>query len=898
MIPYLVGPTESRLGGAAGAGWYGVPDVPTSYGRRPRLLRALDRSDGCPLVLVSAPAGTGKTALLADWVSAGGPRDPTAWVTFEGMDAAFWPGVIGALEALGVRLTPRAASGGDVPLERRTRRMIAESVARLPARVTVVVDGYDLLSADVAADLDFLLRHSGHRLRLVMLTRVDPALPLYRYRLEDMVCEVRMADLAFTDREAGVLLERAGVTLGAESVHALNTRTRGWAAGLRFAARMLLPRQDRDAAVAEIVGDTGNIAEYLVGEVLAAQTPAVRSLLLATSIPETIQPGLALALAGPSAPRMLAALTRDNVFIEQVPGHRGSYRYHPFFRDMLRAELAHESPEEMGRLQRTAAEWFAGEGLVTPSVVHFAAIDAWEDAAAAVVEALAVGELLVEDGASGLARSFGRMPAAAGGRSATIVRATLALGAADASGFADELSSLGDAAEEQTSGQRWAEDLTVRVLQAVGGRSAADPDEAMALATAAEQALETPGSGLSVGTHPQLIGLVQASAGIAAVRRGDLAEAVAIFEDGISVAGGPGAEALLVEGLGHLAIIAACRGELSQAAELAARALGLVERVGSRATDWSAAATVALAWVETERYDLRAAGDHVRSVDQADPPLGDPIPHAVLALVRSRLKIAHGDRLGALGELEHAPGRLVDAKDWLGDRLRTELAQLRIAAGQPAVALVEAEDLATCPETALVVALAKLELGDLGAADDSLSTVLSAHVAVPTQVSGWLAECTRSLRDGESDRAEAALRRALELGAPERLRRPFHEAPVAVRQLLVRDAELCAQHGWLFEVSGRPSQRLADQRTGGRSPAAAVTTDASGPVLVVEELTAKEAEVLGHLASLLTTEEIAGVMYISVNTVRTHVRNILRKLGVTRRNAAVRRAHELQLLRH
>jgi LuxR family maltose regulon positive regulatory protein len=119
---------------------------------------------------------------------------------------------------------------------------------------------------------------------------------------------------------------------------------------------------------------------------------------------------------------------------------------------------------------------------------------------------------------------------------------------------------------------------------------------------------------------------------------------------------------------------------------------------------------------------------------------------------------------------------------------------------------------------------------------------------------------------------------------------------VAVRQLLVPDVELCAHHGWLFEVSGRPSQRLSDQRVAGRSPTVAVTTDASGPVLVVEDLTAKEAEVLDHLASLLTTEEIASVMYISVNTVRTHVRNILRKLGVTRRNAAVRRAHELQLL--
>jgi LuxR family maltose regulon positive regulatory protein len=260
----------------------------------------------------------------------------------------------------------------------------------------------------------------------------------------------------------------------------------------------------------------------------------------------------------------------------------------------------------------------------------------------------------------------------------------------------------------------------------------------------------------------------------------------------------------------------------------------------------------------------------------------------LLAVIRARLQVAHGDRLGALGGLEHAAAGMMDERGWLGEQLRIELAHLRVAAGEPAVAMAEVEGLDD-PGAALVVGLAQLQLDDPTDAA-AMSAVLSKRAAAPTQVSGWLLECARRLHDGVSVKAHEALHRALKIAAQERLRRPFHEAPAVVRQLLVRDPHLSVEHGWLFEVSGRPSQRLSAQGpavTPVRTPA---------PALVVEELTERELEVLAHLANLLTTEEIASVMYISVNTIRTHVRNILRKLGVTRRNAAVRRARELELL--
>ncbi|MER7604494.1 LuxR C-terminal-related transcriptional regulator [Nocardioides sp. NPDC127503] len=846
----------------------------------------LDRSDACPFVLVSAPAGTGKTALVADWVAAGGEQDRTAWITFEGTDVAFWPGLFECLESLGVAVPPDTVPGDEGPLDRQVRRTVAEAVGNHPARLTVVVDGYELLSADVAEDLDFLLRHSGDRLRLVMATRADPVLPLYRYRLDDMVVEVRMSDLAFTDEEAGELILRAGVKLTQCSVGALNARTKGWAAGLRFGAQLLRLRQDPDDAVAEIVGDTGNIAEYLVGEVLAAQSPDVRALLLATSVPDTIQPGLAEALAGPTAERTLTFLTRDNVFIEPVPGRTGCYRYHPLFRDLLRAVLAYEAPDEMRRLQRTAAEWYAHDGQVTESVGHFVAIEAWEEAAAEVVDDLAVGQLLLDDSTSALTRSLRSIPSELEDPASTVVRATLALGAGDTTGFTNELAQVRIGSGERSGSHLWATNVSVRVLEAVGAQASQDPSEAMSLATAAEEALDAPDRGPKGSSRPELIALVILSKGIAALRQGRLAAADAMFKSGVAAAAAAGSEAVLVECLGYQALIACHRGKLSRASKLGARAIDAAERIGVTA-DRSAAARVALGWVEMERYDLRLAADHVQSVERLDLPLRDPVPPAFLAMVRARLQMAHGDRLGALNGLEQAAAGIMDEHGWLGRQLRIELAHVRVAAGEP-VPVAQVEGLGDEPEAALVVGLAQLQLGDPNAA--AMSTVLSKRAAVPIQVSGWLVECARRLHDGPSVRARAALERALTLASQERVRRPFHEAPSMVRQLLMRDQQLSAEHQWLFEISMGPSRRLSVQK-----PALAAVA-ASPSELVVEELTEKEQEVLGHLADLLTTEEIASVMYISVNTIRTHVRNILRKLGVTRRNDAVRRARELRLL--
>jgi LuxR family maltose regulon positive regulatory protein len=853
---------------------------------------SLGRGETNPLVLVSAPAGTGKTSLVADWVRSLDPPDRTAWVTVEVDEEAWWPALAGCLERLGVPVSGRAFPTDVV--DRQALLSLTAAIAHLPAPVTVVVDGYELTSAEVAADVDFLLRHSGHRLRLVIVTRVDPVLPLYKYRLADTMTEVRMSDLAFTDDEASQLLVNCGVQLSPSSVHALNRRTEGWAVGLRFAARILAQRSDPDAAVAEITGDTGNIAEYLLGEVLESQTPEVRRLLLSTSVPDTLPPGLVQQLGGRSALRTLSLLTRGNAFIEPLPRHAGSYRYHPLFRDLLRAQLAYESPELMEGLQRTTAEWYARRGRTAESVRHLVAINAWADAAAAIVDDLAVGELLLHSRSASLVRSIEAIPEDQTHPAVCVVRATLALASGDADRFDEELQAATERSHETNSPHDRAVALAVAVLNVVRARHVEDASATVALAERAERLLEAWDDRSTLDRHPELLALVLTAKGSAEARQGRLKQAYDTFSSGADVAVTPGAEGLLLECLGQMAVLACFEGHVALAGTLATRANEVAEHSGLAVAGRPAAAASALAWVSAERVDARHGLLQVDAAERSDPTAPDPVARTLLTIAKVRLETARGHLHRALDEIDEATAALPENQGWMADKLRIEKCHLRVANGEPQLALRELEEVQDLrgPEATLVAAQAHLQQGDDEAAAASLGPVLAKDAPPDTQTAGWLVEAARQLHRGSSARARTALRRALRLAAHETLRRPFMEAPPGVRHLIANDPELTSESAWLVDDAPRSAQdHLRRSALRGEK-----TAEPADQFPVVENLTAKELEVLGHLAELLTTEEIASAMFVSVNTIRTHVRSILRKLGVSRRNAAVRRARDLALL--
>ena len=303
------------------------------------------------------------------------------------------------------------------------RPVLAEIASTLSGReepLALVLDGWEFTTDDVAEGFDFLLRHSQGKLCAVIVTRSDPVLPLHRYRLGGLMTEVRSADLAFSHDEVRELVVASGLTLTDQSVEPLATRTRGWAAGLRFATMWLRHQPDPDAAVLELAGDTGNIAEYLMAEVLELQSEADRELLLNTCVVEILRPGLIEELGGRTAARGLAQLAHGNAMVETVADHPGWYRYHPFFRELLRAELNYLAPARAIALHRRAARWLADNGALGAAVWHAVAAYQWPEAAQYVVDDLAVAAVFQgceQEGLSSTLRAHAGQRAGCGRRS-------------------------------------------------------------------------------------------------------------------------------------------------------------------------------------------------------------------------------------------------------------------------------------------------------------------------------------------------------------------------------------------------------------------------------------------------------------------------------------------------
>ena len=771
--------------------WFGVPAAPPAFVCRPRPLELLERGRGRRLVLVSAPAGCGKTALVAQWVREGTTPARTAWVTLEAREDGVWRGILGCLERLGITVDGLWPREGDTSIDRTRLADLAAAVVGHDRRVTVVLDGAEVMSGAMGDDLDFLLRHSADRLQLVLITRSDPVMPLYRYRLEEAMTELRMSDLACDDDEAAALLAASGVRLPPEALRALNTRAQGWVVGLRFAGRHLAEVEDPVAAVSEVVGDRGDIAEYLLGEVLDAQTPEVRRLLLSTSVADVLRPGLAEALGGRSVSRTLALLTRENAFIESVPEHPGFYRYHPFFRDLLRAELAYESPALLERLQHAAAAWFASRDMPTQSVRHLVAVSDWSAAADEVVDRLMVGDLVLSGGPGTLRGLFADLPNRLPAPAPALVAATTLLAGGDLRGSGSALARAREVMALSGEGSAAAE-VTLAVLEALHARQSPDPARLDAHSELALSALDS--SAVPAHVVTELGGLVRVGQALARMRQGCAEDARALLASTVRRGTAAGRGLVEMECLGHLALLACLRGELPLAGALASRAVRAAERSGVEPTEQSAIPYVALAWVDLERGEVASAGDHVVLASTTCFLGGDPVARSLLAVVTARHQAARGHVRAARTLLGQALAPVGDADPWLTELLRGEVAGL----------------------------------GDAGQDPD-----------------GRDLDAFERLGSGLSDGREQVV------------------------------------------VSRRPPPSA-------EPPVPPV--EPSLPAELVEALTPKESEVLGHLAELLTTEEIATAMFVSVNTVRTHVRSILRKLGVSRRNAAVRRARELNLL--
>ncbi|MFF0879159.1 LuxR C-terminal-related transcriptional regulator [Micromonospora aurantiaca (nom. illeg.)] len=878
-----------------------VPPEPVLL--RPRLLDRLEQGASGPVTLVCAPAGWGKTTLLSTWAQ--GERDgpAPAWVTVaEGETTRrLWGYLAAALRTAAADDPddgpPPMPDGPPRPEQLET---LAAALATRERPVLLVLDDLHRVTDPAAlTGLEFLLRHSDGRLRLVAGARGEPPLALHRWRLAGELTVIGADDLAFTADEVADLLVAHGVAVPAPAVTRLVERTTGWPAGLRFAALALGDGADPARTVERFAGDQPDVAAYLRDEVLAPLEPATRDVLRRVAVAVAVHADLAAALTGrPDAGQLLAEAAREGGFLHQDGGSPPWYRPHPLLADVLRDELDRLPADEVRELHRRAAGWYGTHDRPAEALRHALLAGEWADATELLVtrwpelapdEPAAVpappeppAEAVRRDPELALAAAAER--AYAGDRAAADAQLRRAL--AEAAGLPaprrDRFGRLAAAVElslarlggDHEEVRRAADRLlaTIAADESPGG-----PDADSAVASDAGD----PRAGTA--ERDDVRAVAGAAHGLVALAEGELSTARARFaaaREAARRAGRPRTELLCVS---RSALLEAARGALRAAEQLAREALAMPPCQGWSSRSDCGYAYLALAFVDWQRDRPAEATAHLAL---AGPAGAEPGGAALTALCRAGLLADGGDPGGALRTLTGA--RAVAPGAELGEWLAADEAQVRAAVGDVDGTRTLLDAAGDGPAPALVAARLRLRAGDARAAERALPDWTASGAAdwpLPVRLGAGLLDAALADASGDARRAGRLLEEVLALAEPDGFRRVFTRADPGVRDLLAARLD----SGTAYWATVSELVRGVDAQ-----PAAA---PADGPARSLDEpLTERELTILRYLQSILSNVEIAAELSLSVNTVKTHVRNIYRKLDATRRRDAVRRARELRLI--
>jgi LuxR family transcriptional regulator, maltose regulon positive regulatory protein len=862
---------------------------------RPGLFERLGAS--ARVTVVSAPPGSGKTVLLRSWTGEAGLAERAAWVPVgrqERDPQRFWMSVLGALRqtAPGPGLVRELTAAPDLDGWAITERLLKD-LAPLADRIWLVIDDlHELGSAEARSQLELLLMRGPPELRFVLVTRHDLRMGLHRLRLEGELTEIRAADLRFTLGEARELFAAAGVELPEPALVMLHERTEGWAAGLRLAALSLAGHPNPVRFAAEFSGSERTVAEYLLAEVLDRQSEQVRRLLLRTSVLERVSGELADAMTGGRGGEgMLQELEEANAFVVALDAARSWFRYHHLFADLLQLELRRTAPGEVTALHRTAAGWFAGHGYPVEAVRHAQGAQDWGLAARLLADhwpglqlggqAATIHELLA---------GFGAGACAADAELAAVAAADeLARGSLEEAERYLQLAARGSASVP--AGRRAKLHVLLGVVRLLIARERADlpavAEEAERLRAVAEAPDAAP-----PGLGGELRALALISLGSTEVWTTRLEEAERHLDQGVALARRIGRPYLEFSGLAYGATIEIHRSSLVRAAERSRQAVELADQHGwaeesavgaasgmlAAVLAWQGRAAEAEPWVQRAERTIRA---------EADSGTASMVVHharGVLELARGR----DAEALAAFAAAERLAGHLAASHMLLPPTQALRLITL--------VRLGETEhaghDLAELGEQdrergEIRIATAGLRLAqhDPHAAATALAPVLDGSASVHWSL--WLVEAfllEAITRDALGDPAAAghALERALDLAEPDGAHFFFliHPAP----GLLESHARHRTAHAALVA-------QILDLLAGRRS-----APPPGGPRPPLEPLSDSEIRVLRYLPTNLSTPEIANELYVSANTVRTHVRHLYAKLGTHRRAEAVAYARALGLL--
>jgi LuxR family transcriptional regulator, maltose regulon positive regulatory protein len=862
------------------------------------------------VVVVSAPAGSGKTVLLRSWIAGAGLAGRAAWVAAgpeERDPQRFWLSVLQALRATdpGAGLVRAVSAAPDLDGWALVERLL-EDLAPLADPVWLVVDEVHELGPDALRQLELLVMRAPPGLRFVLAARHDVRLGLHRLRLEGGLAEIRAGDLKFTRAEAGELFTAAGVGLDEPALTVLHERTEGWAAGLRLAALSLAGHPDPERFAAEFSGSERTVAEYLLAEVLDRQSAAVRRLLLRTSVLGRVNGELADLLTGDEGgERVLQDLEQAGAFVMSLDPARSWFRYHQMFAGLLRLELRRAELGEVTRLHAAAAGWFAARGFAVEAVGHAQAARDWELGARLLADhwpalhldgqAATVHELVAGFPAD--------VPAADAGLAVVFAADELAQGSLEA---AERYLTLAERHSGTVpAGRREYGRLLLGVVRLLLDRQRANlpavTQEARELQAMAEVAdAATPGLGADLSALALIsLGGTELWAAVAE-------DAERCLERGIALARQGGRPYLEFTGLAYQASHE-FNHSLARAAERGRQAVELAERHGWTDDPAVGIACMVVGLVLTRQGQPDEAEPWVQRAERTLTAESQPAAVLAIRAIRGTLELVRHRNAAALAALEAGDplAQRLAGPPYLVARIRALLAQSLLRLGQAGRA---DQFLASLGEQdrergEICVATAELRLarGDPQAALTALALVQE-HPVSEDYWGSWLAraevlEAIAWDTLGDPDAADAAIERALDLSEPSGDLTPFLLYPACglllerhARQRTVHAALVAEIRGLLARPGGDGGMASSRERggLGGSAPRLAQ------PLL--EPLSGSEARVLRCLPTNLSGREIARELSVSPNTVKTHIRHLYAKLGTHRRAEAVDLARSLGML--
>ena len=881
---------------------------------RPRLTARLDEGLARGLILACAPAGYGKTVLLADWARLAG--HPVGWLSLDAGDndpARFWRHAVAALDrarpGIGERVTGLLGPPAPTSFQGLVTALINDLAGE---QALLVLDDYHVIGAQqVHESLSFLVEHRPAGICVVLASRSDPPLPLARLRARGQLTEIRVAELRFTPAEAGKLLQHAVSALPDASVAALAARTEGWAAGLALAALSLRGHDDAAAFVAAFTGSHRFVLDYLAEEVLEGQDEQLRTFLLETSVLERLSGPLCDAVTGRAGSQaLLEAAERAGLFLIPLDELRGWWRYHHLFADLLRACLQQEQPGRLAQLHRNAAAWYseheladdaighaaaAGEMLWAARLIerHFDTVYYWRSEGATIrrwvsalppdlarsrprlllVQALmtatggnpgAVEPFLgaAQRAAAGAAEEPFEPTAGRAGSMLVNVPALIALHRSYLAQLRGDAESTAAFAQrvlaELGGGERLVESLAqwnLAVAEWLRGR----PTQAARAFASSIDAWRTVGQRTLAAYGGYQLGQVQQA-------QGRLDAAVQTCEQAMEFAALPGQPAPPTAGPAYvgLAEVAYQRNELDTALRQVTDGIALCRRFVYSAP--LAAGLMTLAWTREATGDPAGAREAMREAGEASP--GPAGPLNPVSAQQARLLLTQGDVTGVARWAQENGLGPDDEPDYAREPGHLVLARILLAQDRPGHALTL--------------------LGRLHAA------------AAAQDRAGGLIE-TGALRalalaaTGDEASAVTALTGALMLACPQGYVRVFADEGPPMAALLGR---LIAAQRTGQAAAGVPFGYLArlQRAFAAGSPAPGSGRDTAAVPGLIDPLTSRELEVLRMLAAGRPNQAIAGELVVTLDTVKKHVGHVLGKLGAANRTEAVARARELNLL--